>query len=319
MISLSRKISLLGDFAVGKTSTVARSVRNPLSDAYLTTVGVKVHTKTVLHTEGHSLRLVLWDIAGANSLDQMRANYIGGTQGLMLVADGMGGHLHGELAAHIATQYITQAFQREARPRLPDPGLFLSPALTGAHHALLADALDRLLPEAPRTTLVACVVQDGAAHWAHAGDSRLYLLRHGHIVTRTRDHSRTQLMLDQGLLQPEDAHNHPGRNRLYSCLGGNHAPQVEHSPRTPLRDGDVIALFRAGARGPAARRDRALLVGPLARLELTPLDQPTQILEAHLPADEFRRLGVQEGDMVSVSPRKARVFLEVADDPAAMI
>ena len=53
---------------------------------------------------------------------------------LMLVADGMGGHLHGELAAHIATQYITQAFQREARPRLPDPGLFLSRALVGAHH-----------------------------------------------------------------------------------------------------------------------------------------------------------------------------------------
>ena len=169
---------------------------------------------------------------------------------LMLVADGMGGHLHGELAAHIATQYITQAFQREARPRLPDPGLFLSRALTGAHHAILDDALDRLLPEAPRTTLVACVVQDGAAHWAHAGDSRLYLLRHGHIVTRTRDHSRTQLMLDQGLLQPEDAHNHPGRNRLYSCLGGNHAPQVEHSPRTPMRDGDVLALCSDGAWGP---------------------------------------------------------------------
>lgn len=88
MISLSRKISLLGDFAVGKTSTVARSVRNTFSDSYLTTVGVKVDTKTVIDADGHSLRLVLWDIAGANSLDQMRANYIGGTQGLLLVADG---------------------------------------------------------------------------------------------------------------------------------------------------------------------------------------------------------------------------------------
>ena len=88
MISLSRKISLLGDFAVGKTSTVARSVRNTFSAAYLTTVGVKVDTKTVLHAEGHALRLVLWDIAGAHALDQMRANYIGGSQGLLLVADG---------------------------------------------------------------------------------------------------------------------------------------------------------------------------------------------------------------------------------------
>ena len=88
MISSSRKISLLGDFAVGKTSTVARSVRNTFSDKYLTTVGVKVDTKSLLQADGHTLRLVLWDIAGANALDQMRSNYIGGTQGLLLVADG---------------------------------------------------------------------------------------------------------------------------------------------------------------------------------------------------------------------------------------
>lgn len=87
-VSLSRKISLLGDFAVGKTSTVARSVRNTFSEAYLTSVGVKVDTKIVADAEGGDLRLVLWDIAGANSLDQMRANYIGGSQGLLLIADG---------------------------------------------------------------------------------------------------------------------------------------------------------------------------------------------------------------------------------------
>ena len=87
-VSLSRKISLLGDFAVGKTSTVARSVRNTFSEAYLTSVGVKVDSKTLSDPNGHELRLVLWDIAGANSLDQMRANYIGGSQGLLLVADG---------------------------------------------------------------------------------------------------------------------------------------------------------------------------------------------------------------------------------------
>ena len=88
MSSVSRKISLLGDFAVGKTSTVARSVRNTFSDSYLTTVGVKVDTKTLTRADGGALRLVLWDIAGANALDQMRANYIGGSQGLLLVADG---------------------------------------------------------------------------------------------------------------------------------------------------------------------------------------------------------------------------------------
>ncbi|MFU2487335.1 PP2C family protein-serine/threonine phosphatase [Thauera sp. WH-1] len=194
---------------------------------------------------------------------------------LMLVADGMGGHLHGELAAHVAAQHITQAFQREARPALDDPSLFLSRALSAAHHAILDDALDRQLPEAPRTTLIACIVQGGAAYWAHAGDSRLYLLRRGHLVTRTRDHSRTQLLIDQGLLQADEAAEHPGRNRLYSCLGGNHSPQIEHSPRTPLRDGDILALCSDGVWGPIGDDQlvAGLSGGPLNRRVPLLMDQ----------------------------------------------
>jgi small GTP-binding protein len=92
MSSVSRKVCLLGDFAVGKTSTVARAVRNTFSPAYLTTVGVKVDSKTVAlgdaSAEARELRLVLWDIAGASALDQVRANYLGGSHGLLLVADG---------------------------------------------------------------------------------------------------------------------------------------------------------------------------------------------------------------------------------------
>ncbi|WP_162455027.1 Rab family GTPase [Pseudoxanthomonas kalamensis] len=87
MSSIARKISLLGDFGVGKTSTVARAVRNTFSETYLTTVGVKVDSKKLQMANGE-LRMVLWDIAGANTLDQMRANYIAGTQGTLLVADG---------------------------------------------------------------------------------------------------------------------------------------------------------------------------------------------------------------------------------------
>jgi len=178
---------------------------------------------------------------------------------LMLVADGMGGHQHGELAAHIAAQYITHAFQRDAQPALHDPALFLSRALTGAHHAILDDTLDRHLQEAPRTTIVACVVQDGTAWWAHAGDSRLYLLRRGRIHTRTRDHSRVQMLIDQGLLSARDAANHPGRNRIYSCLGGTHSPQIEYSPRIDLLDGDTFVLCSDGVWGPLG--DEALLLG----------------------------------------------------------
>jgi serine/threonine protein phosphatase PrpC len=174
---------------------------------------------------------------------------------LMVIADGMGGHLHGEVAAQIAVQYITQTFQREASPVVEDPVLFLSQVMTNAHHAILDYAFDKRLPEAPRTTTVACLIQNGLAHWAHAGDSRLYLIRRGEIEAQTRDHSRVQLMMDQGLLDEEGAARHPGRNRIYSCLGGNHSPQIEFSRPTPLYAGDVLALCTDGVWGPLGNED----------------------------------------------------------------
>ncbi len=178
---------------------------------------------------------------------------------LMVIADGMGGHLHGEIAAQIAVQFIAQSFQREAHPALHDPIIFLSRTLNRAHDAILDYAFDKQLSEAPRTTVVVCIIQDGFAYWAHAGDSRLYLLRRNRIVAQTRDHSRVQLMMDQGLLDANDAASHPGRNRIYSCLGGSHPPQIEFSKRVALRDGDIIMLATDGLWGPLG--DASLISG----------------------------------------------------------
>lgn len=165
---------------------------------------------------------------------------------LMVVADGMGGHLHGEVAAQMAVQYITETFQREAAPKVADPYMFLSRALTNAHHAILDYATDHFIDEAPRTTCVACLIQDGHGFWAHAGDSRLYHVRAGRVVSCTRDHSRVQLMVEQGLIDERDAATHPARNRIYSCLGGIHAPQIDFSQRTAIKGGDVLALCTDG-------------------------------------------------------------------------
>lgn len=165
---------------------------------------------------------------------------------LMVLADGMGGHLHGEVAAQIAVQYVTEAFQREAVPRLDDPFDFLASGLNNAHHAIIDYALERDLPDAPRTTCVACVIQDNIAYWAHAGDSRLYVLRDKRILARTRDHSRVQMMVDDGLITEEDALHHPARNRVYSCLGGDMAPQIDFSRKTPLMVGDIVMMCSDG-------------------------------------------------------------------------
>ena len=169
---------------------------------------------------------------------------------LLVLADGMGGHLYGEVAAQISVQFIAQSFQQEARPKVSDPVLFLSRVLSNAHHAILDYAFDKQLSDVPRTTIVACLVQEGVAHWAHAGDSRLYMIRKNKLAAQTRDHSRVQLMLDQGLLDAEAAAVHPGRNRIFSCLGGNHPPQIEFSRGVSLINGDVLAICSDGVWGP---------------------------------------------------------------------
>lgn len=83
----SRKICLLGDFAVGKTSLVSRFVHNVFSDRYLTTVGVKVDTR-IVDTSIAACKLVIWDLAGAANLSTPARAYIQGSHGFLLVCDG---------------------------------------------------------------------------------------------------------------------------------------------------------------------------------------------------------------------------------------
>jgi len=87
MSAFSSKVCVIGDFAVGKTSTVERFVNNQFSDKYLTTIGVKVDTKNVLVGEV-DLKLIIWDIAGANKFGEIEFAYMRGASALIMVADG---------------------------------------------------------------------------------------------------------------------------------------------------------------------------------------------------------------------------------------
>ena len=167
----------------------------------------------------------------------------------MVVADGMGGHYYGEIAAQIAVQTLIESFQREAKPEIIDPFLFLQKAMSNAHSAILDFTDAHKLNDSPRTTCVACIIQDNIAYWAHAGDSRLYLMRNGKVMTHTRDHSRVQLLMDQGIINEAQAALHPERNKVYSCLGGRQTPEIEFSRKTPLEAGDVLALCTDGVWG----------------------------------------------------------------------
>lgn len=165
---------------------------------------------------------------------------------LMVVADGMGGHAQGEVAAQIAVTEITRLFKQEARRRLRRPAEFLDSVINAAHRAIVAHAVAANLLESPRTTCVACIVQGGVATWAHAGDSRLYVLRGGRLAAATLDHSRVQQMVDAGTITPAEAATHRDRNKIYSCLGGVVPPIVTVSREFALRTGDTVVISTDG-------------------------------------------------------------------------
>jgi PPM family protein phosphatase len=199
---------------------------------------------------------------GARAYNQDRLGHWYTRDSLLLVmADGMGGHLMGEVAAQIAVDTLAAAFQRDAQPRLPDPDLFLFRSVGRIHAAIDDYAIKLNLPDSPRTTLVACVVQDGVAWWTHVGDSRLYLVRRGRIVTRTRDHTKVQQLVDQGRIREEAVSSHPERNLLLQCLGGGHVPHVEPTASARLAKDDVVLLCSDGFWGPLTHRQ---LLGKLS-------------------------------------------------------
>ncbi len=185
---------------------------------------------------------------------------------LLVLADGMGGHLLGEVAAQIAIGTFAAAFKKDAQTRLADPDLFLFRNV-GRVHAAIDEYTRRLnLPDSPRTTLVACVVQDGAAWWTYIGDSRLYLVRRGTVVARTRDHTRVQQLVDQGRIREEAVSSHPDRNVLLQCLGGRHTLRVEPSATAGLAKDDILLLCSDGFWGPLTQRQ---LLGKFAEKEFT--------------------------------------------------
>ena len=185
---------------------------------------------------------------------------------LLAVADGLGGHAHGDIAAQIAINVLGGAFDTAARPKLAEPEQFFAHAIDAAHETILREARLRDYPDSPRTVLAACVVQDGHVYWSHVGDCRFYLVRKGRIVLRTRDHTVVQRLLDEGRIREEAMATHPHRNRLLQCLGGIQQPQPDWQGGVRLAHEDILLLCSDGFWGPLTPRQmlHALLSKPLA-------------------------------------------------------
>lgn len=165
---------------------------------------------------------------------------------LLVVMDGMGGHAYGARAAETGCKVMLEQFRSQTWPVF-DPLGFLHLALGRAHAAVVTMGSRLSLDLRPRATCAVCIVQRGEAYWAHVGDSRVYHLRAGRVLSRTRDHSHVEQLLRDGSITEEEIAGHPMRNYVECCLGGEATiPEMSISGRQPLEDGDVLMVCSDG-------------------------------------------------------------------------
>ena len=186
-------------------------------------------------------------LQGGRDSNQDRVSVAVGEEAALLIAcDGMGGHAEGERAAEIAQQTVVERFWQATQPML-DPLGFLHLSLGAAHGNVVALAPRLPIEQRPRATCAVCVVQQTSAYWAHIGDSRVYHLRAGQVRERTRDHSHVELLMREGVISAGQMQNHPMRNFVESCLGGEAIlPEMALNPRRSLLPGDLLLVCTDG-------------------------------------------------------------------------
>jgi protein phosphatase len=180
---------------------------------------------------------------------------------LFCVADGMGGHASGEVAARIAVEEMAEFYRMTGRDEDATWPFKLDPARTYDDNRLLAGvklANLRIFERAAAdqglkrmgTTMVAVAFPRGedTAVVGHVGDSRAYLLRGGALRQLTEDHSLLNDYKKSRALTPEEIEAFPHKNVIVRALGMAEVVQVDVS-RLPLEDGDVILLCSDGLSG----------------------------------------------------------------------
>lgn len=186
-------------------------------------------------------------LIGARSENQDRLAATVTTDAAFIAAfDGMGGHADGAHAAELARRTMLARFSSAQHP-LTDPLAFLHLSLGAAHNEMVAYGLHMPLENRPRATGAVCIVQDGMAWFAHVGDSRIYHLRNGNVISRTRDHSHVELLLQEGLINTMQAMSHPMRNYVETCLGGDPMlPEMLIGRGIKVMQGDILLVCTDG-------------------------------------------------------------------------
>jgi serine/threonine protein phosphatase PrpC len=181
---------------------------------------------------------------------------------LMLVFDGMGGHSDGAQAAETGLKVVQDLFMDETLP-IFDPQGFLYMALSRAHDEVVGLGKDVAVDFRPRATCAICLVQEGGSFWAHIGDSRIYQVRNGMVLKRSRDHSHVEVLIQEGAITEEEALDHPMRNFVECCIGGDApVPDMSITAKRPLSSGDVLLACSDGLWSGLSDDDMAQIGAP---------------------------------------------------------
>jgi protein phosphatase len=160
---------------------------------------------------------------------------------LFAVADGMGGHLAGDVASATAVEVITN---ESSGASIDDPQT-LSSLLRAANRAIWEKARTDPALKGMGTTCTLVMIEDGRAEVAHVGDSRAYLLRDGQLRQLTEDHTLVSRMVKEGRLREEEAARHPQRSIITRALGVDADVEVDLDP-LELAGGDRLLLNSDG-------------------------------------------------------------------------
>jgi serine/threonine protein phosphatase PrpC len=178
---------------------------------------------------------------------------------IFLVADGMGGHLAGEVASRMAVERAKRTYYADRSHSVDES---LRQAFNSANQAVYDLAQADPDKTGMGTTLVAAVVLNRRVTVANVGDSRAYLLRRKRLARITMDHSWVEEQVQAGILTPEQAEKHPQRNLITRALGTRPSVEVDLF-HLDLRRGDMLLLCSDGLSGPVAEREMARIARSL--------------------------------------------------------
>jgi len=178
---------------------------------------------------------------------------------LAIVADGMGGHASGEIASRMAVEIIHEIYSKERADK--DVLEALKSAFQVANFTILQKSLEQEGLSGMGTTATALVLEGEQAFVGHIGDSRAYLFRDSTVSKLTKDHSLVERMVDQGLINREEANRHPQKNVIYKTLGVNMDGEVDLLGPIPVTIDDIFLLCSDGLTNFVTDQELSAIVG----------------------------------------------------------